>query len=145
MYMWGFLRFSKILRTIWHFCRTVLGSQNFLFPVILRVLRVLGGQQCSGIVWFAAVNTFQCVKLPYICPAQSTRRTELRVTYIFPAYGAHFCASLLIPVQNPSKAVVGNLIRLKKSHKLLKLVVASDVFINREGLCVGDGVFWYAL
>lgn len=27
-----------------------------------------GGQQCSGIVWFAAVNTFQCVKLPCICP-----------------------------------------------------------------------------
>lgn len=110
--MWVFALFPNFTHH-WAFLSNGSGISELSVPRHSACVACFRGQQCSGIVWFAAVNTFQSVKLPYICPAESTRRTELRVTYIFPAYGAHLCASLLIPVQNPSKTVIVNLIRLK--------------------------------
>lgn len=72
------------------FCRPVLESQYRLFPFSLDVLSVAGAAMIGDcLVW--CCNTFWAVKLWDICPVQSTKRTELRLTYI-PPHMALACA-----------------------------------------------------
>lgn len=83
------------------FLRTILSSGfGMVVPSVTfqtGCVVVFRGQRWPEVVSAAAVNTFHDVKPPYICSTRFAGRTSLRMTYIFSAYGAHSCASLLTP------------------------------------------------
>lgn len=91
-----FSRVSTFLRPV--FVVLFWGRGTVCFRSALDVLSVSGAAMIGDcLVW--CCNTFRGVKLSYICPVPSTERTELRLTYIPPPYGAHLCASLFMSVR----------------------------------------------